>query len=161
MVAHSAGLKRLTDFVLALLLAGQAVPALAGTATVNASATVVSSGDPASEAVVVLLQGGQPGTISLVLPAIPNDVSIDLTAYGVDNATGGIVFLASSASSATLEQAMQVLAESGPSLALTGRLSTQSNTDTTLGDRGVQVLILSVGNDLDGLPTVTAIVTFD
>lgn len=161
MVAHSAGLKRLTVFVLALLMAGQAVPALAGTATVNASATVVSSGDPASEAMVVLLQGGQPGTISLVLPAVPSDVSVVLTAHGVDNATGGIVFLASSASSATLEQAMQVLAESGPSLALTGRLSAQSNTDTTLGDRGVQVLILSVGRGLDGLPTVTAIVTFD
>ena len=161
MVAHSAGLKRLTVFVLALLLAGQAVPALAGTATVNASATVVSSGDPASEAVLVLLQGGQPGTISLILPAVPSYVSVDLTAHGVDNATGGIVFLASSASPAALEQAMQAFAESGPSLALTGRLSTQSNTDTTLGDRGVQVLILSVGNGLDGLPTVTAIVTFD
>lgn len=161
MVAHSAGLKRLSVFVLALLLAGQAVPALAGTATVHASATIVSSGDPASEAVMVLLQGSRPGTITLFVPTDPVGLTIDLTAYGVDRATGGIVFLASSPSAPTLEQAMQVLTEATLSLALPGHLSTEMSSDGTLTDRGVQVLILSAGRGVDGLPTVTAIVTFD
>jgi hypothetical protein len=160
-VAHSAGLKRLSCLFFGLLLAGQAVPAAAGTATVQASATIVSGGDPASEAVVVLLQGIRPGTISLIIPTDPTGLSIDLTAYGVDRATGGIVFLASSHSAPTLEQAMRVLTQSGPSTALTGRLSTETSSDGTLTDRGVQVLILSVGGGVDGLPTVTAIVTFD
>jgi len=160
-VAHSAGLKRLTVFVLALLLAGQAVPALAGTATVHASATIVSSGDPASEAVVVLLQGDRPGAISLTIPTMPGDVSVDLTAHGVDRATGGIVFLASSPSAAMLEQAMQILTQAAPSLTLTGRLSYEHGSDGTLSEQGVQVLILSADRGADGLPTVTAIVTFD
>lgn len=161
MVAHSAGLKRLSVFVLALLLAGQAVPALAGTATVHVSAYVVSNGDPASVAKMALLEGDRPGMIRLTIPNAASDMSIDLTARGFDRANGGIVFLASSSSPAALDQAIQVLKDSAPSVALTGRLTSDIKTDGTLHDRGVQVVILSAGRGLDGLPIVTAIVTFD
>lgn len=82
---------------------------------------------------------------------------MDLTATGVDAATGAFTFATSGASAAAMRQLIAELS----SRALSGSLSTGLTVSGFINGQGVQLFVLNVVQGADGSGSLVATITFD
>jgi hypothetical protein len=132
------------------------VPALAqssGQAMVTVS--VVSPGDASAEQATQLLFSTTPGVLTITIPG--SSGTLELTATGVDSATGAIVFESGGASAGLIEVLLALLADGIASGSLTAGLTVSG----FLNGQGVQLVILDITPGADGGGSLQATITFD
>jgi len=124
------------------------------TATVGASAEIISPAEASAAAATRLLFSQTPGVLTI---AIPGAGSLALTATGADSASGTFTFAASAEGAAALRALMADLAAGASG----GTLSPGVTVSGFLAGQGVQLVVLGASQGADGSGSLRATITFD
>jgi hypothetical protein len=124
-----------------------------------AAQTASASTEIISPAVISthLLLGPAPGVLKITIPGSSGSATMDLTATGVDAASGIFSFAISSGNAAAMAQ---LIAETSRT-ALAGSLSTGLALNGSINGQAVQIVVLIAVQNADGSGSLKATVTFD
>lgn len=148
----------LSRVAVALILVGSALPSGAALAvTATAKAEVISAAEISAEQATQLLFSPVPGVLTITIPGSGGASALDLTATGVDAATGEFTFAASGGSAVAMQQLLQQLG-SGP---LSGSLSTGLTVSGLINGQGIQIVVREAIQNAEGGGTLKATITFD
>jgi hypothetical protein len=117
--------------------------------------TLVSPAEASAEQATQLLFSTTPGVLKITIPG--GSSTLDLTATGMDSATGAILFESASASADLMEELMALLASG----LLDGSVSAGLTVSGFLNGQGVQLVILGAAQGADGSGSLQATITFD
>lgn len=123
------------------------------TSSVNASVEIVSPAVISTQ----LLLGPAPGVLKITIPGSSGSSTMDLTATGVDAASGIFSFASPSGSAAAMNQ----LIAKASAAALAGSLSTGLAFSGFVNGQAVQIVVLIAVQNADGSGSLRATVTFD
>lgn len=132
-------------------------PAVAQQETANTSAEIIAPAEISTEQATQLLFSPTPGVLQITIPDGSGSATMDLTATGVDVATGAFTFEASRANAAVMSQLMTMV-NSGN---LSGSLSTGLTVSGFINGQGVQIVVLNAVQSADGSGSLKATITFD
>jgi len=131
-------------------------PAAAGTANTVASAEIISPAEISAQQATQLLFSPTPGVLTITIPGSSGSSTLDLTATGVDAATGTFTFSVAGGSLAALTELMEQLAAG----VVSGSLSTGLTVSGFINGQGVQIVVLEASQAGDG-GSLKATITFD
>lgn len=120
------------------------------------TASLVSPAEVSAQQATKLLLSPTPGILTITIPGASANSTLDLTATGMDVATGMFTFSASGANTSALSQLMEQLSAG----ALSGSLSTGLTVSGFVNGQGVQIVVLEASQSGDG-GTIKATITFD
>lgn len=135
------------------LIVAWADPAAAQTASASASVEIISPAVISTQ----LLLGPAPGVLKITIPGSLGSATMDLTATGVDAASGIFSFASSSGNAAAMTQ---LIAEVSAA-ALAGSLSAGLALNGFVNGQAVQIVVLIAVRNADGSGSLKATVTFD
>lgn len=127
--------------------------AAAQTASASASVDLISPAVISTQ----LLLGPAPGVLKITIPGSSGSAAMDLTATGVDAASGIFSFATSSGNAAAMTQ---LIAETSTA-ALAGSLSTGLVLNGFINGQAVQIAVLIAVQNADGSGSLKATITFD
>jgi hypothetical protein len=119
----------------------------------SATAEIISPAVISTE----LLLGSTPGVLKITIPGSSGSATMDLTATGVDAASGIFSFASSSGNAAAMTQ---LIAEASAA-ALAGSLSTGLVLNGFINGQAVQIVVLIAVQNADGSGSLKATITFD
>ena len=135
------------------LIMAWADPAAAQTASASAAVEIISPAVISTQ----LLLGPAPGVLKITIPGSSGSAAMDLTATGVDAASGIFSFASSSGNAAAMTQ---LIAEASAA-ALAGSLSKELVLNGFVNGQAIQIVVLIAVQNADGSGSLKATVTFD
>ena len=147
--------------LLAVPIALNAVPALAGTAVANVTAKLVASQPMVTKSANELMLDAPLGTIMVNLGNGQAPVSVRLMVDHVDPVTGAIIFSASANTREELENGLAALKRGDFPTSVSGSLLTQPWQAESGSGLNVSLTVLKVDWGAGVGATITALVTFD
>lgn len=146
--------------VLSLVTMGLATDASAQTATAGVRAEVASPLQLAESAKSLI--SNSPGVFTLRIPGAGQASTITITAQTLDSSSGAIDFLASSEGADALRDLLAHSASSSAAAGSGGIYQLSSNAAAgTMGEQGVQMILMSSELNGDGSGVIIALITFD
>jgi len=124
--------------------------------SISAQVEIISPAEVSAQQATQLLFSPTPGVLTITIPGSSGSSTLDLTATGVDAATGTFTFAASGSNAAALTQLMEQLAAG----VVSGSLSTGLTVSGFINGQGVQIVVLEASQTGDG-GSLKATITFD
>jgi len=132
-------------------------PAFAGpSAGIAVSTEIVSPAEISAQQATQLLFSPTPGVLTITIPGSSGSSTLNLTATGVDAATGTFTFAVAGSNAAALTQLMEQLAAG----VVSGSFSTGLTVSGFINGQGVQIVVLEASQDGEG-GSLKATITFD